>query len=193
MYKKITTPLKDEDINQLKAGDRVLLSGVIYTARDAAHKRMHEALLRGEALPIDIKQQVIYYAGPCPAKPGMVAGPFGPTTSGRMDKYAPELIALGLKGMIGKGDRSAGVIEAMKKGNAVYFAAIGGIGAYIAATIKSQDTIAYEELGAEALIKLEVSDLPLVVAIDSRGNNLYLTEPLKYKDIYSQILKEKGE
>ncbi|HYE80725.1 MAG TPA: Fe-S-containing hydro-lyase [Clostridia bacterium] len=193
MYKKITTPLRDEDINALNAGDRVLLSGVIYTARDAAHKRMHEALQKGQALPIDIRQQVMYYAGPCPARPGMVAGPFGPTTSGRMDKFAPELIAMGLKGMIGKGDRTNQVVEAMKEGNAVYFAAIGGIGAYIAATIKSQEVIAYEELGAEALIKLEVSDLPLIVAIDSRGNNLYLTEPLKYKDKFTEIISDKKE
>ncbi|KUO76790.1 MAG: fumarate hydratase [Clostridia bacterium BRH_c25] len=190
MYKRITTPLRDEDINILSAGDRLLLSGVIYAARDAAHKKMHEALQKGQALPIDIQQQVIYYAGPCPAKPGAVAGPFGPTTSGRMDKYAPELIMLGLKGMIGKGDRTAEVVEAMKAGNAVYFAAIGGIGAYIAATIKSQEVIAYEELGAEALIKLEVADFPLIVAIDSRGNNLYHIEPQKYKDKFTQVVNK---
>lgn len=193
MEKKITTPLRDEDINQLKAGDRVLLSGVIYAARDAAHKRMHEALEKGQTLPIDIRNQVIYYAGPCPARPGAVAGPFGPTTSGRMDKYAPELIQLGLKGMIGKGDRSAAVVEAMKENNTVYFAAIGGLGAYIAATIESQEVIAYEDLGAEALIKLTVKELPLIVAIDSRGNNLYQTEPLKYRDKYSEILRSKQE
>lgn len=191
MYKRITTPLLDEDINQLNAGDAVLLSGIIYAARDAAHKRMHEALQKGQALPFDIKQQIIYYAGPCPARPGAIAGPFGPTTSGRMDKYAPELIRLGLKGMIGKGDRSAEVISAMKENNAVYFAAIGGIGAFIAATIKSQEVIAYEDLGAEAIIKLRVEDFPLVVAIDSRGNNLYSTEPKKYKDIYTQLVKDK--
>jgi fumarate hydratase subunit beta len=187
MYKKITTPLKDEDISQLIAGDRVLFSGIIYTARDAAHKRMHEALQKGQALPIDIKHQIIYYAGPCPARPGAVAGPFGPTTSGRMDKYAPELIKLGLKGMIGKGDRSAEVIEAMKDNNAVYFAAIGGIGAYIASKIESQEVIAYEELGAEALVKLVVKDFPLIVAIDSHGNDLYNTEPQKYKDKFAQV------
>ena len=190
MYKKITTPLKDEDINQLNAGDQVLLSGVIYAARDAAHKRMHEALQKGHPLPVDIRQQVIYYAGPCPARPGAVAGPFGPTTSGRMDKYAPELIKLGLKGMIGKGDRSDDVVCAMEDSNAVYFAAIGGIGAYIAATIESQEVIAYEELGAEALIKLKVKDFPLIVAIDSRGNNLYHTEPQKYKDMFTQLINK---
>ena len=188
MYKRLTTPLKDEDIKQLNAGDRVLLSGVIYTARDAAHKRMHEALQEGCALPVDLNQQVIYYAGPCPARPGAVSGPFGPTTSGRMDKYAPELIRLGLKGMIGKGDRAADVVSAMKECNAVYFAAIGGIGAYIAATIQSQEVIAYGELGAEALIKLTVRDFPLIVAIDRRGNNLYHTEPQLYRGRFSQII-----
>jgi len=187
MDKRITTPLRDEDIKQLNAGDRILLSGVIYTARDAAHKKLHEALQNGQDLPIDMRQQVIYYAGPCPARPGAVAGPFGPTTSGRMDKYAPELIKLGLKGMIGKGDRGAVVIEAMKESNAVYFAAIGGLGAYIAATIESQEVIAYEELGAEALMKLTVKDFPLIVAIDSRGNNLYQTEPQKYRDKFSEV------
>ena len=189
MYKRISIPLSDEDINQLNAGDSVLLSGIIYAARDAAHKRMHEAMQNGLALPLDIRQQVIYYAGPCPARPGETAGPFGPTTSGRMDKYAPELIRLGLKGMIGKGDRGAEVVEAMKENKAVYFAAIGGIGAYIAATIDSQEVIAYEELGAEALTKLRVKDFPVIVAIDSRGNNLYATEPEKYKDKYSQLIK----
>lgn len=193
MEKRITAPLRDEDIKQLKAGDRVLLSGIIYAARDAAHKRMHEALEKGQSLPIDLSQQIIYYAGPCPARPGAVAGPFGPTTAGRMDKYAPELIQLGLKGMIGKGDRSAAVIEAMKENNAVYFAAIGGLGAYIAATIESQEVIAYEDLGAEALMKLTVKDLPLIVAIDSSGNNLYQTEPQKYRDKYSEIIRNMQE
>ncbi len=189
MYKRITTPLEDEDIKQLNAGDRVLLSGVIYTARDAVHKKMHEALQRGQALPFDIRQQIIYYAGPCPARPGAVIGPIGPTTSGRMDKYSPELIELGLKGMIGKGDRGSVVVEAMKKNNAVYLAAIGGLGAYIAATIESLEVIAYEELGTEALMKLTVKDFPLIVAIDSRGNNLYNTEPQKYRDKFSQVSK----
>ncbi len=188
MDKKITTPLKDEDIMQLSAGDRVLLSGVIYTARDAAHKKLHEALQNGQELPIDIRQQIIYYAGPCPARPGSVAGPFGPTTSGRMDKYAPELIKLGLKGMIGKGDRGDEVIEAMKETNAVYFAAIGGLGAYIAATIESQEVIAYQELGAEALMKLTVKDFPLIVAIDCSGNNLFRTEPQKYRNKFAEVL-----
>lgn len=188
MYKRVTTPLKDEYINQLSAGDRVLLSGVIFSARDAAHKRMYEALQNGQVLPFDIQQQVIYYAGPCPARPGAIAGPFGPTTSGRMDKYTSLLIELGLKGMIGKGDRSADVVNAMKKYNTVYFAAIGGIGAYIAGTIVSQEIIAYEELGAEAIMKLEVKDFPLIVAIDSSGNNLYHTEPQKYKNKFTQLI-----
>lgn len=193
MYKRIAAPLRDEDISRLNAGDRVFLSGTIYAARDAAHKRMYEALQKGQMLPIDIRQQVIYYAGPCPARPGMVAGPFGPTTSGRMDKYAPELISLGLKGMIGKGARDSQVVEAMKKYNAVYFAAIGGIGAYIASVIKAQETVAYEELGAEALIKLEVTDFPLIVAIDREGNNIYNIEPPKYRDKFTDIINTKKE
>ncbi len=192
MYIRIMTPLKDEDVKKLKAGDHVLLSGIIYSARDAAHKRMQEALRKGQDLPINLKDQVIYYAGPCPARPGEIAGPYGPTTSGRMDKYAPEFIKLGLKGMIGKGERNSDVIEAMIADNAVYFAAIGGIGAYIAALIKSQEVVAYEELGAEALIKLEVEDFPLIVAIDSSGNNLYTTEPEKYTGRYS-LLEDKAD
>lgn len=189
MEKRITTPLLDEDIIQLNAGDRVLLSGVIYVARDAAHKKLHETLQNEGTLPVDIRQQIIYYAGPCPARPGNVAGPFGPTTSGRMDKYTPELLRLGLKGMIGKGDRTEAVVEAMKDNNAVYFAAIGGLGAYIAATIESQEVIAYAELGAESLMRLTVKDFPLIVAIDSRGNNIYHTEPQKYRNKFSEVRK----
>lgn len=187
MYKRIMTPLEEQVIETLKAGDRVLLSGTIYAARDAAHKKMCEALAAGEGLPFDIRGQVIYYAGPCPPKPGKVAGPFGPTTSGRMDRYTPELLDQGLKGMIGKGLRDAAVIEGMLKHKAVYFAAIGGIGAYIASTIKSQRTIAFEELGAEALVELRVEDFPVIVAIDCFGHNLYDIEPPKYQGKFEGI------
>jgi len=191
MYKIITAPLGDDIITELKAGDKVLISGTIYTARDAAHGRMCEALQRGESLPFDIKGQIIYYAGPCPPKPGAVAGSFGPTTSGRMDKYAPMLIERGLKGMIGKGDRGSEVIGAMKAHRAVYFAAIGGLGAYIANVVLCQQVIAYADLGAEAVMKLTVKDFPVIVAIDSEGNNLYSTEPGKYENAFSIIRSSK--
>lgn len=182
MYKKITTPLREEIIKDLKAGDRVLISGIIYSARDAAHKRMLEALEKGEKLPLDLTGQVIYYAGPCPPKPGYITGPFGPTTSGRMDKYTPGLLSQGMKGMIGKGERSETVVKAMVEEGAVYFAAVGGAGAAIAATIKEIRLVAYEDLGAEALMELRVEDFPVIVAIDCYGNNLYQSEPPKYKD-----------
>ena len=184
MHRNIKTPLNDETIKELKAGDRVLISGIIYTARDAAHKRMLDALDRGEKLPVDLTGQIIYYAGPCPPKPGHVTGPFGPTTSGRMDKYTPELIVQGMKGMIGKGNRDEAVIKAMQQEGAVYFAAVGGAGAYIASTIKELKVVAYEDLGAEALMELVVEDFPVIVAIDCYGNNLYETEPPKYKDSF---------
>ena len=169
----ITNPITEEELLKLKAGDRVLLSGTIYTARDAAHKRMAEALEKGEALPFDISGQTIYYVGPTPAKPGQVIGSAGPTTSGRMDKYTPALLDLGLKGMVGKGYRSPEVIESMKKNKAVYFAAIGGSGALIARSIKSMEVIAYEDLGPEAIYKLSIKDFPAVVIIDSEGNDWY--------------------
>lgn len=187
MQREIIAPLTDDVVESLKAGDRVLISGTIYTARDAAHKRMWEALQRGEPLPFDIKGQIIYYAGPCPAKPGSVAGPFGPTTSGRMDKYAPLLIQWGLKGMIGKGDRDDKVIEAMVENKAVYFAAVGGLGAYIATKIRKQETVAYEDLGTEAIKRLTVKDFPAIVVIDGSGNNLYKTEQEKYENRFSDI------
>lgn len=171
--KKITAPLTPEVIKTLRAGDSVRISGVIYTSRDAAHKKMVEALSRGESLPVDLKGQIIYYVGPTPAKPGDIIGSAGPTTSGRMDKYTPTLLDLGLSGMIGKGLRSATVVESMKKNNAVYFAAIGGAGAVIAQTIKSYEVLAYNELGAEAFSKLIVEDFPAVVVIDSEGNDYY--------------------
>lgn len=170
---KLTTPLTHDMVNSLKSGDRVLLSGIIYTARDSAHKRMIEALSNGEELPMDIKDAVIYYAGPTPAKPGRVIGSCGPTTSYRMDSYAPKLIELGLTGMIGKGMRDQNVIDAMKKHGAVYFGAIGGAGALIAECVKSAEVIAYEDLGTEAVRRLVVEDFPVTVIIDKDGNNLY--------------------
>ncbi len=169
----ITNPLSEQELLKLKAGDSVLLSGTIYTARDAAHKRMIETLEKGEELPFNVDGQTIYYVGPTPAKPGHVIGSAGPTTSGRMDKYTPALIDLGLKGMIGKGYRSSEVIESMKKNKAVYFAAIGGSGALIARTIQSVEVIAYEDLGPEAIYKLTIKDFPAVVIIDSEGNDWY--------------------
>lgn len=169
----ITNPISEQELLKLKAGDRVLLSGTIYTARDAAHKRMHEALQKGEELPFDVAGQTIYYVGPTPAKPGAVIGSAGPTTSGRMDKYTPVLLDLGLKGMIGKGYRSEEVIESMKKNKAVYFAAIGGSGALIARTIQSVEVVAYEDLGPEAIYKLTIKNFPAVVIIDSEGNDWY--------------------
>jgi fumarate hydratase subunit beta len=188
MYKKVSTPLREETLKDLKAGDSVLISGKIFSARDAAHKRMVEALERGEKLPFDVAGQIIYYAGPCPPKPGYAAGPFGPTTSGRMDKYAPEIIQQGLTGMMGKGDRAESVIDAMIKHNCIYFAAIGGLGAYTSTVIKSLKVIAYEDLGAEAVMELWVEDFPAIVAIDTEGNNLYRSEPDKYKDKFDLSL-----
>lgn len=173
MTKRVTTPLTKEVICSLKAGDRVLITGTIYTARDAAHKKMDELLDAGEKLPIELEGQMIYYAGPCPAKPGKVIGSCGPTTSGRMDKYAPRLINLGLSGMIGKGERTPEVVEAMKKNKTVYFAAVGGAGALIAKTVKKAEIVAFPELGAEAIRRLEVEDLPVTVVIDCEGGSLY--------------------
>lgn len=175
MEKRITTPLTAEKVKDLRAGDSVLLSGVIYTARDAAHKRLCELLEKGEELPFDPKDQVIYYVGPAPAKPGRAIGSAGPTTSYRMDAYAPTLIREGLKGMIGKGKRSDEVREAMKECTAVYFGAIGGAGAVLANSIKKAEIIAYEDLGAEAVRRLEVEDMPLFVIMDCYGGNLYET------------------
>ncbi len=169
----LKTPLTREKVRILKAGDTVLLSGTIYTARDAAHKKMQEALHRGEELPFEITDSIIYYAGPCPAKEGEIIGSCGPTTSGRMDAYAPELIALGETGMIGKGQRSPEVYEAMKTYGAVYFGATGGCGALIAKCIKSVEEIAYPELLSESVKRLEVENFPLVVIADCSGNCLY--------------------
>ena len=173
MEKRITTPLTAEKVKDLRTGDTVLLSGVIYTARDAAHKRLCELLEKGEKLPFDPKDQVIYYVGPAPAKPGKAIGSAGPTTSYRMDAYAPALIREGLKGMIGKGKRSDEVRETIKECTAVYFGAIGGAGAVLANSIKKAEVIAYEDLGAEAIRRLEVEDMPLFVIMDCYGGNLY--------------------
>lgn len=179
--KKLTAPLTKETIENLRAGDQVFISGVIYTGRDAAHKLLVQALHEGKTLPVNLEGQVIYYVGPCPAKPGQVIGSCGPTTSGRMDSYAPTLLELGLKGMVGKGPRNASVIEAMVKNGAVYFAAIGGAGAIIANSVKKAEVVAYPELGPEAIYCLEVEDFPCIVVIDSLGNNLYKTGVEKYK------------
>ena len=173
MARKITLPLTEELAKTLHAGDELLVSGVIYTSRDAGHKRMCETLARGEELPFDPKDATIYYVGPTPAKPGQVIGSAGPTTSGRMDAYAPTMMSVGARGMIGKGARLPEVVDAMKKHSGVYFGAIGGAGALLAKCIKSCELIAYEDLGAEALRKLYIEDMPLVVIIDSEGNNLY--------------------
>lgn len=179
--KRITAPLTYDIINELNAGDEVLISGLIYTGRDAAHKRMIALLDEGEPLPFDIKGQVIYYVGPCPAPDGKIIGSAGPTTSGRMDAYAPRLIELGLKGMIGKGLRDNNVVNAIKTHKAVYFGAIGGAGALISSCIKKQEIIAFEDLGTEAIRRLEVENLPCVVIIDSNGRDRYKEGQEKYK------------
>ncbi|MFD3155662.1 Fe-S-containing hydro-lyase [Haloimpatiens sp. FM7330] len=173
MEKRITTPLTEEKVKDLKIGDAVLISGTIYTARDAAHARLVKLLDEGKELPMDIKDGIIYYVGPTPAKPGKALGSAGPTTSYRMDPYAPRLLDEGLRGMIGKGLRSKEVIDAIVRNKGVYFAAIGGAAALIGKSVKKAELIAYEDLGAEAVRKLEVEDLPVVVVIDSKGNNLY--------------------
>ena len=180
MEKHITLPLTEELAKTLRAGDRVFLTGTVYTSRDAGHKRMCEALARGEQLPFDPQDATIYYVGPTPAKPVQVIGSAGPTTSGRMDAYAPTLMSVGARGMIGKGARLPEVVEAMQKYSGVYFGAIGGAGALLAKCIKSAELIAYEDLGAEALRKLWVQDMPLVVIIDCQGSNLYETGPAAY-------------
>jgi fumarate hydratase subunit beta len=176
----ITVPMMPETARSLKAGDSALLSGVIYTARDAAHKRLCELAAQGKDLPLDVKDSVIYFVGPTPAKPGEVIGSAGPTTAYRMDAYSPTLIRLGLTGMIGKGKRSPEVIAAMKECGAVYFGAIGGCGALLSRCIKKAEIIAYEDLGAEAIRRLEVENFPVVVIIDAEGNNLYETGKRDY-------------
>ncbi|MDD6038180.1 MAG: Fe-S-containing hydro-lyase [bacterium] len=183
MDKHLTTPITEEITKDLHAGDYVYISGTIYVARDAAHKRLKEVLDRGEELPIDIKDSTIYYMGPSPAREGQVIGSAGPTTASRMDKYAPRLLDLGSKAMIGKGKRSPQVIEAIIRNKAVYFAAIGGAGALISKCIKKSEVVCYDDLGAEAIRKLEVKDFPVIVVIDAEGNNLYETAILEYKSI----------
>ena len=177
---KITAPLTHDAAKKLKAGDSCLISGVIYTARDAAHKRLCELIEKGEPLPVDLNESVIYFVGPTPAKPGQAIGSAGPTTSYRMDAYSPMLIARGQTGMIGKGKRGPEVIAAMKEHGAVYFGAIGGCGALLSKCIKKAEIVAYEDLGAEAIRRLEVEDFPAIVIIDSEGNNLYESGREKY-------------
>lgn len=177
---KIQVPYSVETAKSLKAGDYVYLTGTIYTARDAAHKRMYETLANGEALPLDVKGNVIYYMGPSPAREGRPIGSAGPTTASRMDKYAPQLLDLGLAGMIGKGKRTVQVKEAIVRNNAVYFAAVGGAGALLSKSIVKSEVIAYDDLGTEAIRKLEVVDFPAVVVIDTEGNNLYETAVEQY-------------
>ena len=171
--RRIASPLNTETIKELRAGDEVLLSGVIYTARDAAHKRIMELLAAGKALPFDIRNQTVYYAGPCPAPPGRAIGSVGPTTSARMDVYAPRLIAQGLRVMIGKGNRGPQVIDALREHGGVYFAAVGGAGALLSLAVERAELAAFADLGPEAVYKLTVCDMPLVTAIDSRGGTIY--------------------
>ena len=180
MDKHITTPITEEVTKDLKAGDYVYITGTIYVARDAAHKRMIEALQRGEELPIDIKDSTIYYMGPSPAREGRPIGSAGPTTASRMDKYAPRLLDLGLKGMIGKGKRSKEVADAIVRNGAVYFAAVGGAGALLSKSITSSEVIAYDDLGTEAIRRLTVNNFPVIVVIDAQGNNLYETATKEY-------------
>ena len=181
MDRKINVPISKEDAKSLKAGDYVYLTGTIYSARDAAHKRMSEALERGEQLPLDIEGNVIYYMGPSPAREGRPIGSAGPTTAGRMDPYTPTLLDLGMGGMIGKGKRTQDVVDAIVRNGAVYFAAVGGAGAILSKRILSSEVIAYDDLGPEAIRKLEIENLPVVVVIDSEGNDLYKTAIEKYK------------
>lgn len=180
MEHHIQAPIDKSDAGKLKAGDYVYISGTIYTARDAAHKRMQEALEKEEPLPLDMAHNVIYYMGPSPAREGRPIGSAGPTTASRMDKYAPALLDMGLTGMIGKGKRSEAVREAIVRNGAVYFAAVGGAGALLSKSVLSSEVIAYDDLGTEAIRKLEVKDFPVIVVIDSEGSNLYETAVAKY-------------
>ena len=178
--KKIQTPLTKEMAKTLHAGDYVYLTGTIYSARDAAHKRLTESLMRGEELPLPLENEIIYYLGPTPARPGQVIGSAGPTTATRMDKYAPRLLDMGLIGMIGKGKRQQPVLDAIVRNGAVYFAAVGGAGALLAQRITKSEVVAYDDLGTEAIRKLEVKDFPVIVVVDSKGNNLYETSVKEY-------------
>lgn len=183
MKKRITTPFTEETARGLKAGDQVLISGIIYTGRDEAHKLLVDMVNAGEPLPMEINNQIIYYVGPCPAKPGHAIGSAGPTTSGRMDSYAPALMRLGLRGMIGKGLRNKEVVDAMKETGSVYFASIGGAGALLAHSITEAEVIAFPELGAEAIYKLKVENFPATVVIDSNGNDLYAAGKAAYRSV----------
>ena len=182
MDKHITAPFDKKQVEELHAGDYVYISGTIYTARDAAHKRMDEVLSEGKELPLDIKNQMIYYMGPSPAREGRPIGSAGPTTASRMDKYAPRLLDLGLGGMIGKGKRNQAVQDAIVRNKAVYFAAVGGAGALLSKAVKKAEVIAYDDLGTEAIRRLEIEDLPAIVVIDSEGNNLYETAVKEYAE-----------
>ncbi|PLR75895.1 fumarate hydratase [Bacillus sp. V3-13] len=179
---RLKTPVTDSDIQKLKIGDSVLLTGTIYMARDAAHKRMVELLEANQPLPVDLRGEIIFYAGPCPPKPGQIIGPVAPTTAYRMDPYAPAMYEYGVKGTIGKGPRRDMVKEACKKYGAVYFAAIGGLSTILSRRIKSVELVAYEDLGPEAIRKLEVEDFPLLVAYDAAGRDLYKQEIAKYQN-----------
>ena len=181
MERHIKAPISKEDALSLKSGDYVYITGTIYTARDAAHKRMQEALDRGEPLPIDLKNNIIYYMGPSPAREGRPIGSAGPTTASRMDKYTPRLLDLGMGAMIGKGKRSQAVIDAIVRNGAVYFAAVGGAGAILSKCVKESEVIAYDDLGTEAIRKLTVENMPMIVVIDSEGNNLYETAVKEYQ------------
>lgn len=187
MEKRISTPLKKEELVNLHAGDYVYISGVIYSARDAAHKKMYETMLEGKEIPMDLTDNIIYYLGPTPAKEGQVIGSAGPTTSSRMDKYTPLLLDKGLNGMIGKGKRSKEVIDAIVKNKAVYFAAVGGAGALLSKCIIESEVIAYNDLGTEAIRKMKVENFPVIVVIDSEGNNLYETAIEDFKKSNSEI------
>lgn len=181
MDKHMNAPFAEEEVKELKAGDYVYITGTIYTARDAAHKRMYEALNEGNPLPLDMERNVIYYMGPSPAREGRPIGSAGPTTASRMDKYAPSLLDLGLKGMIGKGKRSKEVKEAIVRNQAVYMAAVGGAGALLSKCIKESEIIAYDDLGTEAIRKLTVENFPVIVVIDSQGNDLYETATKEFQ------------
>lgn len=183
MQKKIRLPLTEESIKNLRAGDSVLLTGSMLTGRDAAHKRLFELMQAGKPLPVELRGEVMYYVGPAPAKPGYAVGPAGPTSSYRMDAYTPALLDLGLKGMIGKGARSPEVVEAIKRNDCVYFAAVGGAAALIARSIKQEELLCYEDLGTEAIRRYTVEDFPCIVVIDSEGRNIYESEPVRYRTI----------
>ena len=183
MDKYINAPISDEDAKSLHSGDSVYITGIIYTARDAAHKRMAEALSAGQPLPIDMKNNIIYYMGPSPAREGRPIGSAGPTTASRMDRYAPKLLDLGLTAMIGKGKRSKEVLDAVKRNRSVYFAAVGGAGALLSKCIKTSEVVAYDDLGTEAIRKLYVEDFPVIVVADSEGNNLYETAIKEYSRV----------